>query len=279
MWELGQMTWTRARMLARYRHGSALQGRREIAAVLAPNLHARASVSDNLSAPMSLTEICEQIRKLALTLFSLPMHFIDVVQHADMYDDCNCAAKDMVSPAPSSGSITWSNSWQHQSGDWNSWWDNWGQGWWGHGYNYWNHYEQQQQDKKQDGGQASLVSSLLQRGQTVDQLTEEELQKVVREIDEIRKAKASNAEPAAKQLAGELAKEPKEPVQKPAATQPTCEAEPKMAPLTEEEIQEQQAQAKHERKKKCMPGTCDFIVPSPATGLHFRTTCPMSLHV
>ena len=83
----------------------------------------------------------------------------------------------------------------------------------------------------------------------MDQLTEEELQKVVRDIDEIRKAKASNAEPAAKQLAGELAKEPKRPVQKPAATQPTCEAEPKTAPLTEEEIQEQQAQAKHERKK------------------------------
>ena len=72
MWELGQTTWTRARMLARYRQGSALQGRREIAAVLAPNLHARASVSDNLSAPMSLTEICEQIRKLALTLTVCP---------------------------------------------------------------------------------------------------------------------------------------------------------------------------------------------------------------
>ena len=163
-------------------------------------------------------------------------------QHVHVH---TCTAKEAVSPAPSSGTTFWSNSsWQQDSGNWNSWWGNWGhQGeWWGNGYNYWNRYEQQEEPKP--GSQASLLNSLLQRGQTVDQLSEEELHKVVKDIDALRNKRHADNKTAKDAQAKE-----QEPATLAPAEKPEAEEKREETP-NEDQIQQQQAQAKAERKKK-----------------------------
>ena len=85
----------------------------------------------------------------------------------------------------SSGKWEW--DWGQES------WDSWSggnQGWWATAYDYWGGRNSVQQwEQSSQPAELSSLQSILQRGRTVDQMQDWELQEIVRDIDRMQQAK------------------------------------------------------------------------------------------
>ena len=97
------------------------------------------------------------------------------------------------------------HGWDWQAETWDSWSEHSGHssGWWGKAYDWWEDRSSKNWDEKPSSSLTTL-QSILQRGHTVDQLQDWELQEVVASIDRMQKERKNSAEasnPAGKEQA------------------------------------------------------------------------------
>ena len=124
-------------------------------------------------------------------------------------------------------------------------------GWWGNAYNWWGDRSQQQWGSQSQPSQLQALQGILQRGHTVDQLQDWELQKIVQDIDRYQKdmvkaVKAGNGE-------GEPEQPTKKQKQDDAETpkqDATTENKENLKGKEEEDAATKAKQAKEERRKR-----------------------------
>ena len=110
--------------------------------------------------------------------------------------------------------LAWSSQWQFWDADWSNWsgssWGSWSSNWgnynWGWGQQHWHaddatgqgSYAALPQETAAEKDVSATVASILQRGHTVDRLTEAELQEVAKGIEMLQQQRAQKPAPATK---------------------------------------------------------------------------------
>ena len=125
--------------------------------------------------------------------------------HPDSFQRSNTGSNWSITSSDAGDSKTWRSrewndqGWQHSQWGWNSWQSNWyagyddKKGWWASGE------ESQEPSKDQAWG---AVNSLLLRGHTVDKLSDQDLQKVVQDLDRVRQQRAQPSQVEAAAASG-----------------------------------------------------------------------------
>ena len=151
----------------------------------------------------------------------------------------------------------WTEQWDWKQEEWKTWgsWDSWDssgdRGWWGSAYQWWG-------DKNWGASsQPSVLQNILQRGHTVDQLEDWQLQEVAASIDHFQKEKKNKegekkntVEAAAKAATDEPAAASSKQAEQETPTQQAAQSSEKDTALEGETEEQKAKQEKLERKKR-----------------------------